>query len=282
MRRIGLIVLAVALVLGGLAVFGLVGLMKGRGGANTTSVVVAARPIEFGQALTPDVLRTQAWPADAVPEGAFTQIPDLTTGEQRLALRSIAPNEPVLASRISGVGGRATLSASITEGHRAVAIRVNDVVGVAGFVLPGDVVDVLLTRQEGSGFNNRSMRTDLLIENVRVLAVDQTASESQNDPQVARAVTIEVMPADGQKVALASQIGTLSLSLRRADDVGTEGPNAQPARTIRIEDLRTDADARVAAQAPVRPRQAATRRPLGPSIEIVRGFTSNRAAVPVE
>lgn len=284
MRRIGLIVLAVAVVLGGFAVFGMVGLMKGRGGADMAQVVVAARPIEFGQALTPDALRLQAWPADAVPEGAFTEISQLTTGDQRVAIRAIAANEPILTSRISGAGGRATLSAQITEGHRAVAIRVNDVVGVAGFVLPGDVVDVLLTRQEGSSYNNQQMRTDLLLERVRVLAVDQSASEDSNDPQVARAVTIEVMPEDSQKIALASEIGTLSLSLRRADDVAAEGQTPSSSRTIRIEDLRAEQAGRVvqtAAPAPRhRPRAAA--QPSGPSIEIVRGSTTNRTTVAAE
>src|SRR5512147_2347498 len=110
MRRIGLIVLGIAVILGGFAVFGMVGLMKGRNSANMAQVVVAARSIEFGQALTPDVLRLQTWPADAVPEGAFTQISELTTGEQRVAIRAIAANEPILTARISGAGGRATLS----------------------------------------------------------------------------------------------------------------------------------------------------------------------------
>src|SRR5215831_4029837 len=141
MRRIGLIVLAIALVLGGVAVWGVLSLQNhARPGVQTVEVVVAARPIEFGRRLTPDTLRLQAWPANAVPEGAFTQIADLTQGQARVALRAVEANEPILSTRISGAGGRATLSATITPGHRAVAIRVNDVVGVAGFVLPGDLV----------------------------------------------------------------------------------------------------------------------------------------------
>src|SRR5690606_20896215 len=130
MRRLGLIVLAVAVLLGGGAIFGLINLQKGRsGGIDAAGVVVATRTIELGQALTPDMLRMQPWPAGALPEGAFTQISELTGGEPRVALRTITPNEPILASRISGAGGRATLSATIAEGHRAVAIRVNDVIG---------------------------------------------------------------------------------------------------------------------------------------------------------
>jgi pilus assembly protein CpaB len=145
-------------------------------------------------------------------------------------------------------------------------------------VLPGDFVDVLITRDEGYR-GDRAMRTDLLIAGVRVLAVDQVANESRNDPQVARAVTIEVTPEDGQKVALASEIGTLSLALRRADEVGAPAINQD---TIRIQDLRAEAEVR--RQAPQPQRQAAPRpaRASGPTIEIIRGFTANRAAVASE
>lgn len=283
MRRLGLIVLAIAILLGGAAVWGLLNMQSASSRAHTgATVVVAARSIELGQALTPDMLRMQPWPADALPQGAFTQISELTAGDARVALRAIEANEPILASRVSGAGGRATLSATIAEGHRAVAIRVNDVVGVAGFVLPGDFVDVLLTREEGSGYSNQAMRTDLLIRSVRVLAIDQTANDNRDDPQVARAVTIEVTPEDGQKVALASQIGTLTLALRRADEIGSAQTAAQPVQTIRIQDLRAEAEARrpVAAPAPARPRVRADI--SGPTVEIIRGFTSNRATVASE
>jgi pilus assembly protein CpaB len=212
-----------------------------------------------------------------VPEGAFTQISELTGGDTRVALRSIAPNEPILASRVSGAGGRATLSATIAEGHRAVAIRVNDVVGVAGFVLPGDFVDVLLTRPEGQSNRTENMRTDLLISGVRVLAIDQIATESRNDPQVARAVTIEVTPEDGQKVALAGEIGTLSLALRRADEIRDANAPARP--TIRTQDLRAEVEAQAQRPAPVRQARRRTAAPTGPTIEIIRGFTTNRVTV---
>lgn len=282
MRRLGLIILAVAVLLGAGAVWGLLNMNRASNAVNGATVVVAARSIELGQALTPDMLRLQQWPAGALPSGAFTQISELTGGDARVALRAIEPNEPILASRVSGAGGRATLSATIAEGHRAVAIRVNDVVGVGGFVLPGDFVDVLLTRGEGQNYNNQQMRTDLLIQGVRVLAIDQTASENRNDPQVVRAVTVEVTPEDGQKVALASQIGTLTLALRRADEVGGQN-NTRPTETIRIQDLRAEAENRrpVAAPQPARPRPAQAQ-VTGPSIEIVRGFTTSRAAVASE
>jgi pilus assembly protein CpaB len=281
MRRLGLIILAVAVLLGGAAIWGLLTMQGAQRAAASAHVVVAARSIELGQALTPNMLRLQAWPADALPQGAFTEISALTNGQPRVALRAIEPNEPILTSRISGEGGRATLSATIAEGHRAVAIRVNDVIGVAGFVLPGDFVDVLLTRDETSGYrSNQAMRTDLLISNVRVLAVDQTANESRNDPQVARAVTVEVTPEDAQKVALASEIGTLSLALRRADEAGATTGGQD---TIRIQDLRAEANSRPAPRpAPQRQARPQPARASGPSVEIIRGFTTNRAPVASE
>jgi pilus assembly protein CpaB len=282
MRRLGLIVLAIAILLGGAAVWGLLNMQGARTADAQATVVVAARPIELGQTLTPDMLRMQPWPAEALPQGAFTQLADITGGEARVALRAIEPNEPILASRVSGAGGRATLSATIAEGHRAVAIRVNDVVGVGGFVLPGDFVDVLLTRPEGSGYNNQAMRTDLLIAHTRVLAIDQSANDATDDPQVARAVTIEVTPEDGQKVALASQIGTLSLALRRADDIGGGGTPQPRQDTIRIQDLRAEAEVRRApTPAPTAPRRERAAL-AGPTVEIIREFTSNRAAVASE
>jgi pilus assembly protein CpaB len=161
---------------------------------------------------------------------------ELTGGNPRLALAPIAANEPILPQRISGPGGRATLSGVIRTGMRAATIRVDDVMGVAGFVLPGDFVDVLVTRDDGED-SSKKMRTDILLESVRVLAVDQTASGEKNDPVVAKAATIEVSPEQAQKLALAGQVGTLSLALRGAEDP-LSSAGAAAARTVRTADLR--------------------------------------------
>jgi pilus assembly protein CpaB len=220
MRVIALGLLALALVLGGAAVWGIrsLGAQPGaRGGAEM--VVVAARPIEFGQTLTADSIKLQPWPKGARPEGSFPTLAEVVGKAPRVALRSIAANEPILNTRVSGPGGRATLSALIDSGNRAVTIRVNDVIGVAGFVLPGDFVDVLLTRPEGEPTaGKQNMRTDVLLESVRVLAVDQLANEKKDDPVVAKAATIEVAPEQAQKLALAAQVGSLSLALRGKSD----------------------------------------------------------------
>ena len=178
------------------------------------TIVVANRPLRFGDELNTLALREVPWPQDALPAGAFSRIADLTA-VKRVVLMPIDVNEAVLASKITGPGQRATLSAVLGEGKKAVTVRVNDVEGVAGFILPGDHVDVLLTRQ---GEKNTAA-TDVVIEDARVLAIDQLADERTDKPSVVKAVTLEVAIVDGQKVALAATVGTLSLLLRKAGEL---------------------------------------------------------------
>ena len=180
----------------------------------TQTIVVAAKPLRFGNELGQMSLRELPWPADALPAGAFSKIADLTAGGRRVVLASIEANEPILASKITGSGQRATLSAVLQDGMKAVTIRVNDVEGVAGFVLPGDHVDVVLTRQQ----DKSGAAADVVPQNVRVLAVDQTADERLEKPSIVKAVTLEVEVASAQKLALAATVGTLSLALRKAGE----------------------------------------------------------------
>ncbi len=186
-------------------------------------VVVARVPLSFGNRLNIENLREIEWPAETVPEGTFGSIEELLGegGEERVALRPIEPGEPILKGKISGPGGRASLSAVIEKNMRAMTIRVNDVNGVAGFVLPGDRVDVLLTRDRRSD----TPKTGILLQNIKVLGVDQIANENKDQPVVARSVTLEVTPEQAQKLTLASTVGSLSLALRNmtniaASDVG--------------------------------------------------------------
>jgi pilus assembly protein CpaB len=152
-------------------------------------------------------------------------------GGRRVVLTAIDPNEPVLSSKITGPGQRATLSATLQDGMRAVTIRVNDVEGVAGFVLPGDRVDVALTRQKDANGKERSS-TDIVLQNTRVLAIDQIADERNDKPAVVKAVTLEVDTAGAQKLSLAASVGTLSLMLRRAGESALEAT-----RVITLSDL---------------------------------------------
>jgi pilus assembly protein CpaB len=193
------------------------------------TIVVAARPLRFGDELTVTSLREVPWPEDALPAGAFTKSKDLTEGK-RVVLLPIDTNEPILASKITGPGQRATLSALLGNGMKAVTIRVNDVEGVAGFVLPGDHVDVVLTR---TGEKNTAV-SDIVIQDVRVLGIDQIADEKADKPSVVKAVTLEVDETEGQKVALAATVGTLSLLLRKAGET-VDGDT----RRVSLHDLTT-------------------------------------------
>ena len=183
------------------------------------TVVVAAAPLRFGMTLTQQNLREVSWPQEAIPAGTFTSIQQLMAGGKRVVLASMETNEPLLASKITGPGQRATLSAVIGPGLRAVTIRVNDVEGVAGFVLPGDRVDVLLTRKSEQHAGN----TDVVLQNAKVLAVDQLADDSSDKPAIVKAVTLEVETVSAQKLSLAGSLGTLSLVLRKAGEASLEG-----------------------------------------------------------
>lgn len=247
----------------------------------TVKVAVARVPIEFGSAVTPEKVRMMAWPADSVPEGAFTSTADLAPmGKVRMAVRSMMPNEPVLRYKLSGEGGRATISAVLKPDMRAAAVRVNDVAGVAGFVLPGDVVDVLVTRTVGG----EQTITDVLLQNVRVIAIDQDSNDNKDQPTVGKTATLEVRQVDAQKLALAQQVGTLSLVLRNVAD-----QTESVAQTVSLEDLRDGGYAMGSASAPAVAIPAAytpnVSRPVrrvssnGKTVEIVRGTKGSKYEV---
>lgn len=199
------------------------------------TVVVAAVPLKFGDTLTENKLREIAWPVGAVPAGAFKTIKEALAGNgTRQALQAISTNEPVFASKITGPGQRATLSAVLTEGMKAVSIRVNDVLGVAGFVFPGDRVDILLTRTTNDSGVAKSF-VDVLLQSVKVLAVDQVADESKDSPTVVKAVTVEVNTKDAQKLTLAAGAGQLSLALRQA-----AGNKGEATERVTVADLTGD------------------------------------------
>lgn len=195
---------------------------------NTRTIVVATKPLRFGTELTAQHLREMVWPDNALPHGAFAKIPDVLAAGRRVALTAIEPNEPVLSVKITGPGQRATLSALVRPGMKAVTIRVNDVDGVGGFVLPGDRVDVVLTRQ----IDKNAATNEVVLQNARVLAVDQIADERTDKPAVPKAVTLEVDATGAQKVSLAASVGNLSLMLRQAGDTAADKP-----RKITLSDL---------------------------------------------
>jgi pilus assembly protein CpaB len=192
------------------------------------TLVVAGRPLRFGNELVPAALKEVPWPEEAVPAGSFKTIREISVSGRRVVLTAIETNEPILATKITGSGQRATLSATIAPNFKAVTIRVNDVDGVAGFVLPGDRVDIMITRQ----LDKTAATNDVVLQNVRVLAIDQIADERSEKVAVAKAVTVEVDIAGAQKLSLAGQIGSLSLALRKAGEA-----DAAATRVITLADL---------------------------------------------
>jgi pilus assembly protein CpaB len=178
------------------------------------TIVVASKPLRFGNELAAPVMNEIPWSEDSLPAGAFAKISDVLTGGKRVVLSAIEVNEPILSVKITGPGQRATLSAVLHDGMKAVTIRVNDVEGVAGFVLPGDRVDIALTRLDGKG----GATTDVVLQNAQVLAIDQVADERTAATSVAKSVTLEVDTVAAQKLGLAASLGSLSLLLRKAGD----------------------------------------------------------------
>lgn len=202
----------------------------------TIDVVVAARPLRYGQVVTPDDLKVVAFPKDSAPSNGFVAIEDILGDgrEQRSVLKSIEPNEPILTTKLTAFGERATISAQLQPGFRAFTLKIDAVSGVAGFLLPNDRVDVFLTR----GTKGAGMSTDLIMQNVKIIAVDQFSKQSANKARVARTATVEVSPTDAQRLALAQQLGRISLSLRQIDEE-TTSQNVDPVKigdVVQIED----------------------------------------------
>jgi pilus assembly protein CpaB len=194
------------------------------------TIVVAAKPLSFGTMITGDDLVEVPWATKTLPDGAFATKDDLLKDGSRVVLSPLARNEPVLTSKVTQPGQRGSLSSLLKSGLRAVTVRVDDVRGVAGFILPGDYVDVVLIAEEGAA--RRENYSEILLQHVKVLAVDQLASERQEHPTIAKAVTLEVTQEQAQKVLLATNIGKLSLILRRPAEASTD-----PTRRVTERDL---------------------------------------------
>jgi pilus assembly protein CpaB len=215
-RRTNFVILVLAIVMGGIAALLVTNWLRNRtavAAAPSATIVVATANLPFGTPITEDKITELQWAASSLPEGAFRTKLDLLRDGRRVTLASIGANEPILNNKITGPNQRASLSSMVESGKRAVTVRVDDVRGVAGFILPNDHVDVVLIRTEGG-----QRFSDLLLQNVKVLAIDQVATEQRNQPTVARAVTLEVTPQQAQKITLATDIGRLSLVLRQAGE----------------------------------------------------------------
>ncbi len=248
-------------------------------------VVLAAGPIAYGAKLQAKDLVVMQLPRAAAPPGAYSsvaQVMKIDSGGAPVALTTLAAHEPVLPEKLSGAGARPTLAAQISDGMRAYTIGVTDVAGGGGHVLPGDHVDVVLTRELGTNYQTGTkgkLVSDIVIQNVRVLGMDLNADPNSTKAAVAHTATLEVTPQDSERLALSAQAGSLSLALRRTGAV-----ELQPVRAVGQGDLGPTGVAGAVA-IPVRHvhrARAPISAPAGVGVLVVHGETSSRMEVPSE
>ncbi|WP_273162699.1 Flp pilus assembly protein CpaB [Massilia timonae] len=213
------IMMALAVLLGLLAVALAASWLLNAPGASAGRIVVAKADVDIGQRLTPEMFKLADWPADSVPKGAFTDPAPLGG---RVLRSSLLAGEPISEAKLAPAGTLGGLSALITEGKRAITVRVNDVIGVAGFTLPGNYVDIIVSTETMPDPNATRAReqsiSKIVLERILVLAVAQEVNRDETKPKVVNAVTLEVTPSEAEKLDLARSVGTLSLALRNQVD----------------------------------------------------------------
>ena len=209
--------LSVALLAGLTAVLLATQWLDAKSGSGMTKIAVASTDTSLGQRLTPQLVQLVDWPSSSVPPGAFKQIDEL---DGRVLRTNLLRGEPVLLAKLAPIGTQGGLSAVIGDGKRAITVRVNDVIGVAGFALPGNYVDIIVNTQREAGdatARDKSI-SKIVLERILVLAVAQEVGRDDTKPRVVNAVTLEVTPQQAEKIDLARSVGTLSLVLRNQID----------------------------------------------------------------
>jgi pilus assembly protein CpaB len=204
-------VLLLALTLGLSAAVYAASWLKQQGATATLQVIVAKRDLQMGTKLMPDMLETIQWPKAAAIKDPLTQLDDAL---DRVIHMPVLRGEPLLRSKLAPAGEKGGLSAVLSDGQRAVTVKVNEIVGVAGFALPGNYVDVMVNTPDSQ---NQPV-SKIVIERIQVLAVAQDVSSSENKPRVVNAVTLQVTPQQAEQIDLARSVGTLSLVLRSQSD----------------------------------------------------------------
>ena len=187
-----------------------------------TEVIVAKSNLPFGKTLTAADIEIIPWPADFVPFGAYRDVDTLLGDDPekpRAVLRIIERHEPILQNKVSDFGADAGIRSRISAGMRAFTLKVDVTTGVSGFLQPNDYVDIFWTGNDG---NNQTI-TQLILESVRLIAIDQTDTEDPLRPIIARTVTVEVSPEVVARLTQAQQTGRLTLSLRGTNDTAASG-----------------------------------------------------------
>ena len=270
MQMRALIILVVALVAGLAAVFLAKTMVDQRVGGDATveqvktvPVVVAKVDLKMGTRLDKLMLDTIDWPEKSLPENYFGSIDAAVGDEPPIVLKQMRKGEAILHYKLSPHGAKGGLPAKIPEDSRAITIAVTEVRGVAGFVLPGNYVDVLHTTKVGR--KDKQPVTRVLMQNVEVLGVDQISSEDETDPKVVNAVTLMVSTIEGQKLTLAGTVGELNLLLRNEYDA-----SILEVKTVQLSDLvPTDKPTKVKVYKRIR----------RPTVEVIRGLEIKKQSV---
>ena len=191
--------------------------------SRTNDVVVAKVEIPVGSRIIAEQLTVAQFPTDVTPQGAIAKIDENLIG--RVAITAISPRDPVTETKLAPIGAAGGLSSVIPEGFRAMTVKVDDVVGVSGFIMPGTLVDIVVVIQPPKGSGNEEMISKIVLQNIKVLASGQNIDKPKNDRDVERsirAVTLQVTPEQAEKLALASSEGKLQLVMRNSVDQADE------------------------------------------------------------
>jgi len=273
------IMMALAVLLGLLAVALAASWLLNAPGASAGRIVVARTDVDIGQRLTPEMFKLVDWPADSVPKGAFT---DPASLGGRVLRSSLLAGEPISEAKLAPAGTLGGLSALITEGKRAITVRVNDVIGVAGFTLPGNYVDIIVSTETMPDPNATRAReqsiSKIVLERILVLAVAQEVNRDETKPKVVNAVTLEVSPAEAEKLDLARSVGTLSLALRNQVDPAAAATLGATKENL-LPTIAAAAPPPVVVRALPRPRVQQARAPAPPKrdcISVINGLHASQ------
>lgn len=248
-------------------------------------VVVAAADVDLGTQLTPQLLQVVDWPKESVPKGASTDTAQLLEkqGQPARVLRvSVVKGEPIVESKLAPPGATGGLASIIGRGKRAMTVSVNEIVGVAGFALPGNYVDILVSTQDEKAKEASKQISKIVLEQVLVLAIAQEAKQGDTKPRVVNAVTLEVTPEQAERIDLARSVGALTLVLRpQVDKTDVETSGVRKSQLLGKSPIEEAPPAPVAADKPV--VQQAPRTRLAPKvkietekIEVIRGTSRSQ------
>lgn len=232
----------------------------------TSKVVVAASDLKTGMRLDKLTVKKVDLPADSLPKGTYSNVDTLLGTKAPIVIKTIKKNEIILPYKLSPQGARGGLPPKIPEDSRAITIAVSEITGVAGFVLPGTYVDILLTSTIGQ--KNKQPATRTLLQNVLVLGVDQLSSEDEDDPKVVNAITLQVNPNEGKRITLAQTVGEVTLLLRNEFDA-----------SILVDEVITTKMLLATTAKPTKKKVRVYRRVRRPTVEVIRGLDIEKKRV---